>query len=46
MPGEKYIYSFHKGFNMNRVICVYSSSSEIVDKLYFDVAKELGNVDC
>lgn len=27
---------------MNRVICVYSSSSNLVDKLYFDVAEELG----
>ncbi len=27
---------------MNRVICVYSSSSNLVDKKYFDMAEELG----
>ena len=29
---------------MNRVICVYSSSSELVDKRYFEVAEELGTL--
>jgi uncharacterized protein (TIGR00730 family) len=33
-----------KGLNMNRVICVYSSSSNLVDKIYFKTAEELGAV--
>jgi len=28
---------------MNKVICVYSSSSDLIDECYFDVAKKLGN---
>lgn len=27
---------------MNKVICVYSSSSNLIDKIYFDLASELG----
>jgi len=27
---------------MNKVICVYSSSSNMIDKTYFDIASELG----
>jgi uncharacterized protein (TIGR00730 family) len=30
------------GVGMDKVICVYSSSSNLVDGLYFDIAKKLG----